>query len=74
MHRLSIAQNEIWAKAHRAFAQTSVQRRIETAVRAQKYTATLARYAGDTELQRQCQERIRALNEQYDRVSAGGRA
>lgn len=71
MRQYSTEQITIDGKTHSRYEWSQVQRRIETAVRQQKDTATLARYAGDTELQRQCQERIRALNDQYDRVSAG---
>ncbi|MBE5808857.1 MAG: hypothetical protein E7317_11035 [Clostridiales bacterium] len=46
-------------------------RRIETAVRKEKDVATLARYAGDEELRRQCQGRILALNERYREVAGG---
>ena len=46
-------------------------RRIETAVREQKDTATLARYAGDDRLRQRCQGTIVQLNQRYAQVANG---
>ena len=66
MRQYSTEQITIDGKTHSRYEWSQVQRRMETAIRQQKDTATLARYAGDDVLQRQCQERIRALNDQYE--------
>ena len=44
-------------------------RRMETDIRRCKDTATLARYAGDGALRRECQGRVNALTREYERLS-----
>ena len=44
-------------------------RRVETAIRQQKDTATLARYAGDDKLRMRCQGTILQLNRKYEQLA-----
>jgi len=48
---------------------SQVMRRMETAIREKKDTATLARAAGDDQLRRQCQGSVNAMMQEYERLS-----
>lgn len=50
---------------------TQEQRRVETAVRAQKDIAVAAKASGDVDLRRACQANINRLQAQYESISRG---
>lgn len=65
----SSAEIEIDGRKMTRYEWTQEQRRIETAVRAQKDIAIAARASGDDFARREAQARINALQDHYDRIS-----
>ena len=65
----SSAEIEIDGRKMTRYEWTQEQRRIETAVRAQKDIAIAARASGDDFGRREAQARINALQDHYDRIS-----
>ncbi len=60
---------EIDGKHYTIYQASQLMRRIETEVRRQKDTANAARAVDDMELRRECQKRINALAQKYERAS-----
>lgn len=65
----SNAEIEIDGRKMTRYEWTQEQRRVETAVRAQKDIAIAARASGDDFARREAQARINALQDHYDRIS-----
>ena len=65
----SSAEIEIDGRKMTRYEWTQEQRRVETAVRAQKDIAIAARASGDDFARREAQARINALQDHYDRIS-----
>ena len=70
MRQYSTEEVEIDGRTKTRYEWSQEMRRCETAVRATKDTANLAREAGDDELRRQCQRRINALNDHYTHLAS----
>lgn len=60
---------EIDGKMVTGYEATQMQRRLETAVRKEKTTRELARASGDKALVKQCNARIKALQEKYSEIT-----
>ena len=60
---------EIDGKMVTGYEPTQMQRRLETAVRKEKTTRELARASGDKALVKQCNARIKALQEKYSEIT-----
>lgn len=71
MRRYSTEQIEIDGRTKTRYQWSQEMRRVETRIRQVKDTATLARYAGDDVLRRQCQQQIGVLNERYTALAQG---
>lgn len=71
MRRYSTEPIEIDGRTKTRYQWSQEMRRVETRIRQVKDTATLARYAGDDVLRRQCQQQIGILNERYTALSQG---
>ena len=69
MRRYSTEEVEIDGVSHTRYEWSQVMRRMETAIREKKDTATLAAAAGDDQLRRQCQGSIEAMVGAYERLS-----
>ena len=67
--RFSTEELEIDGRTKTRYEWSQEMRRMETAIRQQKDTATLAAAAGDATLQRQCQGSVNALVKEYERLS-----
>lgn len=67
--RYSTEEVEIDGVTHTRYEWSQVMRRMETAIREKKDTATLAAAAGDGALRRQCQGSINAMVKEYERLS-----
>lgn len=67
--RYSTEEVEIDGVSHTRYEWSQVMRRMETAIREKKDTATLAAAAGDGALRRQCQGSINAMVKEYERLS-----
>ena len=67
--RYSTEEVTIDGKTHTRYEWSQVMRRMETAIREKKDTATLAAAAGDDQLRRQCQGSITAMVKEYERLS-----
>lgn len=59
----------IYGKTQSRYKWSQEQRRLETAVRAQKDTAIAAKAAGDDVLRRECQSKINDYRKRYDQIS-----
>ena len=66
--RYSTEQIEIDGTTKTRYEWSQTMRRMETAIRQRKDTATLARAAGDDTLRRECQGSITALMKAYERI------
>lgn len=60
---------EINGKHYTTYKAVQLMRKIETEVRRQKDVAVAARAAGDTELQKSCQEKINSLSAYYTQIA-----
>lgn len=60
---------EINGKHYTTYKAVQLMRKIETEVRRQKDVAVAARAAGDTELQKSCQEKINSLSAYYAQIA-----
>ena len=69
MQDYSNEEIEIDGRTKTRYQWSQEMRRMETAVRQQKDTATLAKAAGDTQLERRCKGTILQLNEKYKSVA-----
>ena len=67
--RYSTEEVTIDGRTHTRYEWSQVMRRMETAIREKKDTATLAAAAGDDQLRRQCQGSINAMMREYERLS-----
>ena len=71
MRRYSTEPIEIDGRTKTRYQWSQEMRRVETRIRQVKDTATLARYAEDDVLRRQCQQQIGILNERYTALAQG---
>lgn len=69
MERYSTEPVTIDGRTKTRYQWSQEMRRCETAIRQQKDTATLARYAGDDALRQRCQGTIVRLNRHYEELS-----
>lgn len=69
MRDYSTEQIEIDGRTKTRYQWSQEMRRVETAIRQQKDTATLARYSGDTKLRQRCQGTILQLNQKYRSIA-----
>ena len=69
MQDYSTEQIEIDGRTKTRYQWSQEMRRLESAVRQQKDTATMAKAAGDTQLERRCKGTILQLNEKYKSVA-----
>ena len=69
MRDFSTEEIEIDGRTKTRYEWSQEMRRTETLIRQQKDTAILAEAVGDRDLQRQCQGRIVALNDQYKELA-----
>lgn len=67
--RYSTEKVEIDGVARTRYEWSQAMRRMETAIREKKDTATLAKAAGDESLRRECQGQIVALNRHYESLA-----
>ena len=67
--RYSTEEVEIDGVSHTRYEWSQAMRRMETAIREKKDTATLAAAAGDDQLRRECQGSVNAMMREYERLS-----
>ena len=69
MQRYSTEMITIDGRTKTRYQWSQEMRRLETAIRQQKDTATLARYSGDDKLRQRCQGTILQLNRKYGQLA-----